>query len=846
MAGWSLGGAIRGAVVGFLQTGTPFGAAAGFVIGGTVVGDAERHARNIARGAYNAAQRDRDIMVQSATEPMRIVYGRAKVSGPIAYAQTTGSKSEFLHMVVCLAGHECDAIETVYLNEIALTLNGSGQATNEEFIVRNYAQSVATVSRGVAVTLPHVPRAIISCSATLSGAESDGLVSYTWTPGSAVITVESGIGTARVQYEYETASTYLVKVRKYLGTSTQSADADLVSASGGKWTSAHRLRGITYLALTLEFTQDAFGSTGRPNVSAVVRGWKIADPRTGTTVWTQNAALCTAHYLTHYMGAPALPTAELTAEANTCDELVTLTVGGATQARYTVNGALDMDGAPRDHLNSLCQAMAGTVAWVQGRYLLRVGRHRASTLSITADHLADAPVRIRPATSRADLINRVKATYWEPSKAYTQVEAPAVTNALYVAQDGGIELLSDVTLDMVDDVMRAQRLCKIRLERARQGLTAEVTCKLSAYDVAPGDVVDLTLDRYGWAGKLFVVADRSIDLAAGTVALSLRETASAVWDWAYGEATTVDLTPNTSLTSAFARPAALTGLAVASGTPYLLQLADGTLQCRARVSWTQAPDVNVQQGGKVRVRWCTVTTAGASEWIESTPVDGADTFAMIGPLVEGVPITVGVLPVTQLGKTAPVWSYAAHIPAGKSAPPSDVAGVTVRVVPGALVIGWDAPADIDYAETEIRVGASWAAGTLLFVGRQTEWAWPWPEVGAYTLWLKHRDTSGNVSAASATLTVTITSSNAQIGQDVQWTDGAGNLVTWDTGTGADAVWGSLTDVTYLVDTVQLADGAATGDKIADGAVGTLKMEPNAATIVYTAFDPGPNSFNPAV
>src|SRR5690349_10585462 len=44
--------------------------------------------------------------IRSATEPRRIVYGEARVSGPLAYAATTsiGATNNYLEMVVPLAG----------------------------------------------------------------------------------------------------------------------------------------------------------------------------------------------------------------------------------------------------------------------------------------------------------------------------------------------------------------------------------------------------------------------------------------------------------------------------------------------------------------------------------------------------------------------------------------------------------------------------------------------------------------------------------------------------------------------------------------------------------------------
>lgn len=770
---FDFGSGLAAAVTVFVQSGfNPYAAAVAFVVGGLAGGDAKRSARNKARSAFNDAQRDRDQMIQSATAPHKIVYGRAKVSGPIAYAQSTGAKGEFLHLIVMLAGHEIDAVETVYLNDQPIALDGAGNVTTPEYIRTVYATALqgvtASGSATTVATLANTPTRVLSVVAPdQTSFEGVGATApLTWSLAGAVITINNGATTApgaaiTVTYEYVVSATPLVRVKSYLGTSTQTADTGLIADSGGKWTSAHRLRGLAYLYIKIEYDQDVFGAVGLPDFSAVVRGHKVWDPRAGTTAWRENAALCTAHYLRNYMGATAaeVPDAELTVEANCSDELVT-TATGVTEARYTCNGVLSTDQSPRDNLDALAEAMAGTVTWAQGRYIVRAGRHLATELTITESMLAAGAITIQPDAQRTELYNRVVAKYVEPAKAWTTIEAPPVTNATYVADDGGLDLPMDVTLDMVTGAMRAQRLAKIMLERNRQGMRVQLKTNLMAYDVVPGSVVALTLARYGWSAKQFTVTDRAHDFAEGTVALTLRETAATVWDWAFGAATTVDLTPNTSLPNALARPAALASLAAVSGAAWLQKLGDGTIQCRANVTWTQSTDMAVVRGGRVEVQWCRADTAN---WVQAAPLAGDAASTVIGPLEEDKVINVRVRAVSSLGR-AGAWSYVSHAPTGKSAAPANVGGFAATVVQGGVTIVWNASEEADYAFTELRRGASWAAGTALDGSAAatkptrvtgTYYHWAWPNAGSYTLWAAHRDASGNISSVPVSFAVTI-------------------------------------------------------------------------------------------
>jgi len=58
------------------------------------------------------------IIVKSPTAPHKIIYGRAIVSGVLAYSNTSGDNKEYLHLLIVLAAHEVDAIGDIYLDEI--------------------------------------------------------------------------------------------------------------------------------------------------------------------------------------------------------------------------------------------------------------------------------------------------------------------------------------------------------------------------------------------------------------------------------------------------------------------------------------------------------------------------------------------------------------------------------------------------------------------------------------------------------------------------------------------------------------------------------------------------------
>ena len=62
----------------------------------------------------------RDLTVRSTVAAMKIVYGEAVVSGPVAFAGVAGTNNRDLWTVVALAGHEVSAITDVYFDDVKI------------------------------------------------------------------------------------------------------------------------------------------------------------------------------------------------------------------------------------------------------------------------------------------------------------------------------------------------------------------------------------------------------------------------------------------------------------------------------------------------------------------------------------------------------------------------------------------------------------------------------------------------------------------------------------------------------------------------------------------------------
>ena len=68
------------------------------------------------------AAQDRKQLLRQPVAPRQIIYGRARVGGTLVYAGSSGDDRRFLHLVAVLAGHRCDAVETVFVGDVEIPM----------------------------------------------------------------------------------------------------------------------------------------------------------------------------------------------------------------------------------------------------------------------------------------------------------------------------------------------------------------------------------------------------------------------------------------------------------------------------------------------------------------------------------------------------------------------------------------------------------------------------------------------------------------------------------------------------------------------------------------------------
>lgn len=452
-------------------------------------------------GALKNQSRGYNITANGSALDHQIVYGRTKVAGVRVFDHTTGGENKFLHRVIAFTGHEIEAFEEVYVNGVKVTTFGNASGP-------------------------------------------DGF----------------GEGSVDVVDDSENPTRYAenMEIWKYLGAEDQAASDRLINRVNGidgiTWDSTYRLRGISYLYCRFKYDPDVYPN-GVPEITAVIKGKKVEDPRIsgGPLVWTDNPILCIRDYIksTSYgLGEDPsnIDDTFFIAAANICDQTDTL---DAT-TRYTCNGAFTTDAAPVDILQSMLTSCVGVLWYAQGSWRIKAGSYQSPTLTLNKDNLR-GPVNISTRHSRRDNFNGVRGTFRGSESNWQTSDYEAVVSDASIAADNGQESFADLNLSFTDNSIEARRNARIVLEQNRQQLTVQADWDLQAFKVQIGDVVNLTLDRYGWTDKPFEVTSWSFQVREDLtipVKMTLRETASTVYD-EVDDGATYEL-DNTNLPSPYA------------------------------------------------------------------------------------------------------------------------------------------------------------------------------------------------------------------------------------------------------------------------------------------------------
>uniref|UniRef100_A0A6M3XRS8 Putative tail protein n=1 Tax=viral metagenome TaxID=1070528 RepID=A0A6M3XRS8_9ZZZZ len=452
-----------------------------------------------------------------------------------------------------------------------------------------------------------------------------------------------------VQSPWKVGTTYgtdlWVQYGLHLGADAQTHDTELASRFAN-WTATDDGRGIAYIALLMYYNEVVW-TTGRPNITALVKGQKVYDPRDTNTVWSDNPALVIRDFLASVKYGMGIPTAQIndasiTAAANYCDVLVDIP-GATTQKRYTCNGIVNPADSPATNLQRLLSSCRGEVVRIGSEYHLKIRQvTTAETFKLTEDNIVGDFEFFRGGISEAP--NRITATFVDPAQNYqaNDVTWPTAGAAnAYLTEDNSFSSHTFIELPYTNDLYMAQQIAQVLLKEGRQDLGVALSATREALKLAYGDVVKVTHPTPGWTEKQFFVLAIGV-LPDGNVRLVLREYDATAYSLDALDASVA--APNTNLPDPTACVAP-TNLVLTSDGTTAVTLQDATVVPRIKVAWTASTDAFL---ARYEIRRKVTAEADSTYQIVASP-SVSDVQSFVADVVNGTEYSIGVRAVNAIG-----------------------------------------------------------------------------------------------------------------------------------------------------------------------------------------------------
>lgn len=437
-----------------------------------------------------------------------------------------------------------------------------------------------------------------------------------------------------------------------------------LSTAAPQWSANHRGLGVAYSWTRFFNSTQHPQYRSEPQLRATVRGLQLYDPRkdpvyggvgshsfSNPTSWSysNNRALVVLNYMMGAFGfnAPAdeLDMASFQAAADVCDQTSiipdvpvnqtgapladwydwyngirgTVPNGdpfpghrtdqvGTSQARYAADAVIDpKDGVVRN-IKTLLEEFGWSLSWANGKHRLVIEDVVAGpVMALNEDDILGGWTVERG--SRSERLNRVTVQFPNANKNFEDdtVSWPSRSSAehtAFLAEDGGRDLHTDVTLKTVTDHYRAKAYAEFYVRRSRVGeRITGLQLAPKAMLLEPGDVIAIDFADKGYTApdNRFIVERVSV---SGTleVSVDLRRYDATV----YGAETPSGepLAPNDDNADAWADPDAITNL---GAIEYHTPKADGSVISGIYLSW-DAPASNIPVE-RIEVKWRDIADA---------------------------------------------------------------------------------------------------------------------------------------------------------------------------------------------------------------------------------------------
>jgi hypothetical protein len=587
------------------------------------------------------------INKQSNDSNIPVIYGERLTGGTRVFMETSGTDNTYLYMAILMAEGEINDIEEIRVDDKVVTFASS-------------------FSDGTAVEVGSGDSNFYKADPNVEGSSAESLI----------------------------------RVEPHYGTDNQSASSLLSTLSS--WGSNHKLSGLCYLALRFKWNQDAF--TGIPKVQAKIQGKKVKTYNASlveqSASYQTNPAWCLLDYLTNARYGKGLAISEIDLQSFydsslICETQVTPYSGGSDINIFDINTALDTSKPIIDNVREFLKGCRGYLPYNAGKYNLIIETTGTASITLTEDNIIGGYSLSTP--TKNDRYNRVIVGFVNPDRNFQvdEVQFPPIDDsglpsadqhASMKAEDGGFLLEGRFNFTTITSQYQAEEMAEVILRRSREALSLGINVDFNGYDLAIGDIVNITHSSIGFSAKPFRVIGITFNQDL-TVGLSLVEYQASHYTWATKtQATTV---PATNLPNPFTiqPPASVT----LSDT--LIEYNDGTVIVALDVTIGASPDSFVDY---YQVEYKLSTD---SDFIIYAQGSGLN-HRVLNVIDQSI-YDVRVKAVNSFGVSSTYVSAQRTI-VGAVEPPEDVQDFSCNIVGQEAHLGWTQIGDLDLAYYQLR------------------------------------------------------------------------------------------------------------------------------------------------
>ena len=314
----------------------------------------------------------------------------------------------------------------------------------------------------------------------------------------------------RMQYYDDYKGLDLVQTNNHLGTADQTSDTLLSNGTYGNPRWNDPMKWTAYSSFILSYNEEAWSKM--PDITAVIKGRTLYDPRTGTVSWgtgdtpqSQNPALVWLDFMTndrYGMGISysLIDLPSVSTVATWCD---------AQDPWIQFNGGI-FDQMPFiEVLQDIMDSFRGYMIWSEGKYYLKNYAADSAVMTLTERDINTLPDRFQISMPGIpETPNQAKVTFYDPDDDYT-AKTLTITDSTNLTLDGEPRVMDKVLIG-VGSYELAAHIGTYHLKRARYNKTYTLPCSIRTIALDPGDIIQTTHSFPGWTNERMRLVSASV------------------------------------------------------------------------------------------------------------------------------------------------------------------------------------------------------------------------------------------------------------------------------------------------------------------------------------------------